>query len=468
MALRYADPSRALSLLQEAKNLATDAGNLGAASGFQLFSGSLKNNLGQHRSGISDMKQAVSVLESISNEERARIMSLAGVSDEPVEGTLIMWLASVGWVNEAVDRGEHFVLKTPVSVVHPGLGGSSYADGLAGLATANALLGRPQAARQAYLRAQSVYASIGHHNLVAHKGYDALELIYLRYFPDELASRQDLASIVTLAGRYVSGVAYGAPALFYSVPLSVVEGLWNDARETADQAYRSEGWWVHISGGYWLARLAACQGDSTLSWQIVSSLWPDGPQTKPGDFLIWIGLSLQRLAAELSLDAHDLSAARAWLTAHDRWMEWSGAVLGQADGNLLWSQYHDASGNQERARRHAEQALVQATEPRQPLALIAVHRFLGRIDAEQEQFEASAEHLNRSLALADACAAVFERALTLLEMAKLQASQGNRGQARTLLGEVRAICESLGAKPSLAKLTSLERTFDARGKASNT
>ena len=74
-------------------------------------------------------------------------------------------------------------------------------------------------------------------------------------------------------------------------------------------------------------------------------------------------------------NAHD------WLVAHDRWLDWSGAVTGRAEGIMLWAKYHLASGAPTLARQLAEQARGRATDPRQPLALIAIHRFLGRLDA---------------------------------------------------------------------------------------
>ena len=68
--------------------------------------------------------------------------------------------------------------------------------------------------------------------------------------------------------------------------------------------------------------------------------------------------------------------------------------------------------------------------------------------------------LQQSLQLAEACAAPFERALTLLEIAKLRLAQGNPGEARLLLAEVRTICEPLGAKPTLEKVAALEQQLN--------
>jgi len=52
--------------------------------------------------------------------------------------------------------------------------------------------------------------------------------------------------------------------------------------------------------------------------------------------------------------------------------------------------------------------------------------------------------------------------LTLLELAKLRAAQGRADEAHTLLGEVKAICESLGAKPTLERVAALAQELADR------
>ncbi len=62
---------------------------------------------------------------------------------------------------------------------------------------------------------------------------------------------------------------------------------------------------------------------------------------------------------------------------------------------------------------------------------------------------------NESLALATACEAPYERALTLLALAELGAVTGETEEAVRLLTEGRAICEPLGATPALARTDAL-------------
>ncbi len=130
-------------------------------------------------------------------------------------------------------------------------------------------------------------------------------------------------------------------------------------------------------------------------------------------------------------------------------------MLGQSEGQALWAQYHRQAGDMDTAREHAERALAHATEPRQPLALLAAQRLLGELDTDTGRYEEAATHLDASLALATACEAPYERALTLLAMAERHAATGDTERARTLLAGVRAICQPLGAKPALARADAL-------------
>jgi len=55
------------------------------------------------------------------------------------------------------------------------------------------------------------------------------------------------------------------------------------------------------------------------------------------------------------------------------------------------------------------------------------------------------------MALADACGAPYERALTLLARAELRAAMGDPASALGLLEDVRAVCTPLGAQPALLR-----------------
>jgi ATP/maltotriose-dependent transcriptional regulator MalT len=140
-------------------------------------------------------------------------------------------------------------------------------------------------------------------------------------------------------------------------------------------------------------------------------------------------------------------------------LDWSGAVLWRSEGQLLWARYFRETGDSEAARENAEKALELATEPRQPLSLMASHRFLGELDTDSARLSEASEHVEQSLALAEACEAPYERALTLLTKGQLLAARDNPEEARALLGEVRDICAPLGAELALVRAAELEKTL---------
>jgi DNA-binding CsgD family transcriptional regulator len=183
---------------------------------------------------------------------------------------------------------------------------------------------------------------------------------------------------------------------------------------------------------------------------------PAGRDGSPGARNIAEALIVQRVAAQLALDAGDLPAARSWLDAQDRWLAWcEGGVRGRAEGALAWAAYHRAAGETARAREQAEAALAHASAPRQPLVLLAVRRLLGELETEVGHHDAALDHLDAALALADACAAPYERALTLLALAELRLAARDRDGARGALAEARGILKPLGARPALARAATL-------------
>jgi ATP/maltotriose-dependent transcriptional regulator MalT len=164
---------------------------------------------------------------------------------------------------------------------------------------------------------------------------------------------------------------------------------------------------------------------------------------------------LQCLAADLCLDAGNVEGAKAWLEAHERWLAWSGSVLGQADGRLAWARWHLAARNPDQARIAASEALALAASPHQPLVTLGGHRLLGEIAIGEHDLARAERHLTSALELAMTCETPFEQALTLLALAELRAVQGEVGEARRLLEEVRALCLPLGAAPTLARVDAL-------------
>ncbi len=210
-----------------------------------------------------------------------------------------------------------------------------------------------------------------------------------------------------------------------------------------------------------LGELALARGDLASGWQHIRTALPAGADTRP-ERGYWVGsLALQCLAVTLATRAADFPVARSWLAAADRSLARSGAVLGRAGGALAHATYHRAAGDLEQARQHARAALAHATTPRQSLALLTAHRTLGEVEMAAGRHAESRAHLDAAHALAGACAAPYERALTLLALAELRLASADKTDAHAALDESRALLERLDARPALARAAALTARLGA-------
>jgi ATP/maltotriose-dependent transcriptional regulator MalT len=237
--------------------------------------------------------------------------------------------------------------------------------------------------------------------------------------------------------------------------LAFVMGAWTMAREAAEAEYANPMRMYRPRARGTLARLAHAQGRVAAAETYVREQFPAGAETEPGDVVLIFGMTIQRAGAAMALEAGDLPGAKAWLAAHDRWLAWSDAVLGQSEGQALWARYYRQMGDSDTAHQHAERALAHASQPRQPLALLAAHRLLGELATDAGRFDNAQSHLDGALTLTDACQAPHERALTLLALAEVRIATDERQTAWTLLDDARAICARLGAIPTLARADAL-------------
>ena len=319
---------------------------------------------------------------------------------------------------------------------------------------AHALLGAPEKCWVACAASRAAFQAAGQHRNVA--TMLTQELDWAMYYRND--QPEALAWLAAETERAVVRAASAAPRASPRLPLMPyfwLTGRWGEARAAARRAgspqqdYR--GW---IWPGPWFARVVRAQGDRDTAWELVRSAMPGGPQADPHAELAQ-ALAWQRLAAGLALDAGDLPLAHAWLSAHDRLLAWSGAVLGRAEGALGWAAYHRAAGDLAAARTRAEAALAHAADPRQPFALLAARRLLGELDTAAGRHAGAAAHLDAALRLANACAAPFEQALTLLALVELRVATGEHDEATRLLGDARALLAPLEARPALARADAL-------------
>jgi DNA-binding CsgD family transcriptional regulator len=315
-------------------------------------------------------------------------------------------------------------------------------------------LGEPEKEASARARAMRFYAAAHWDHMLVAVGHSALAA-HLAYHADRVEARQRLtAERATIFARATDRLPAQVRGYLRLLPLLLLEGEWAEVRALTDAqpgilptGYRNDIARV-------LCTIARAQGDTDKAWTMIRALLPDGP-TMVLQMNHRYQSDFQRLAAALALDDGDVETAHAWLRIHDQFLDRGGAVVGRSEGQALWAVYYRQRGDMSTARACTERALAHATDPRQPLALITAHRLLGELDTEAGHYDDAAAHLDASLALADACKAPYERALTLLAMAELRAATGKMTEAATLLDEMRAICVPLDAKPALARADAL-------------
>jgi DNA-binding CsgD family transcriptional regulator len=375
----------------------------------------------------------------------------------------LLWqLASAGQLGTETDDDEQFVARADV----PGAQGripAAVAFTYHGLAIAHAALGRPDEARRAWARARELFAEFDHHGLIAFTLLNESCDVALTYGAAEPATRRRLAEEAEAAlGRAGGALHPGVSPRLAWLGCFVLDGRWVEALQLLDDLPPPGNSYLRREVTCRLAMLARYRGQPELAWAQIAPLLPQGPATEPGNIIHQEGLSLLRLASELCLDAGDLPTARAWLAGHDRWLAWSGSVLGLADGAIAWARYHQATGDGARARTTAFDALGLAATPDQPMGRLAAHRILGEIESAAERQTEAEAHLTTALALADACDVPFERALILLAFAELHLAMGATDEAAILLDEVRRICAPLGAVPTLARADTLAARLPAR------
>ncbi len=447
---------------------------------------------GDLETGLQEMERAIAIMDQVTEEQlESANQAIASLfpseifSDSRVASGSVfykigrlpgvnhlihvytLWLAIAGRFQDALDIGTPFVQQAEAATDDRMLIQDTCGVAYFGLGIAASWLGQLQEARKWFVLALDAFTALGHHHMVRNVESRRLEHL-LVYHADRLPDRRQAAGAAHAAAERVGGTWGGYPANMFALPLDMVEGRWDDARVLVRRSFGD-----HLSSGRDIRRwVLGVLGSELRNEQLaaaihadVQKILPDGPATEPGRCAFAYALVAQRLSADVALEVGDLETARAWIVAQDRWLERSGSVRGQAENHLLWGRYHRIAGDLEMARWHADQALAHASTPRQPLAIIAAQRYIGRLAVEAERFDEATDHLQASLELAERCEAPYEQALTMLAMAELAVRRGDLLEARRLLRDVRATCESLDAQRTLDRVNQLLATMSERADA---
>lgn len=362
----------------------------------------------------------------------------------------------IGWQGESGQYRETLAAIEQIRAAHPRLSAAAELSIDMALMACSQALGRPDDALQFYERVLAALRRDRVSDWAAIVARLKLRDLILVYWPDRIDMRRAAADEAVTEVRLAKAdqtFSQDMPDEVGITWLLLLDGRWDDARRAVEQS--SDHSASHPTIAPWMT-LARHQGEPEAGLARLSLVFPDGPRSEPGRTTFETSVLCMHAAIEIALDGGDLESASAWLACHDRWMAWSGSVPLSTLGSLLWAHYHHVAGDHTLAEERARRALALATEPRQPLALLAAHRLLGELETERGAFDSAQQNLAEALALSDACQAPFERALTLVSQAELAVARGDREAARPLLAEVRAICEPLGAKPMLERITTLE------------
>jgi DNA-binding CsgD family transcriptional regulator len=464
---RYADRDRALAAFDEAAAAAHRVGDVGLAARARFASGLVRCHQADAATGLPAMGAALADLEALPPDDAPTRDALRaqGLAADPdaFRATYALCLAVAGRYAEAVPLAEAVAARLPTTPPAEGIDGASAPDALRALGLAYAALGRPDEARPMFARVREACRATGELTQEGMAAWQELRSVALPYRTDDPATRRALVDMGQAALARARSVGMGTVSpLVVALPVLWLEGRWGELRAAGAELRRPAAQvWEVKAGARAGGMLARAQGDAALAWALVREALTAAGEVAPGEARHLEDLPVQRLAAALALEAGDLADARAWLAAHDRWLDRSGATLGRAEGMLGWAAYHRAADDRAAARAQAEAALACATAPRQPLALLAAHRLLGELETATGRHAEAAAHLDAALALAEACGAPYERALTLLARAELCAAAAAPDGARALLAEARAPLEALAARPALARAATLDAALEA-------
>jgi DNA-binding CsgD family transcriptional regulator len=448
---RHDDLDQALAWVEAALELAATAEDPSLSARAQALHGLLLGYRGDYRGAMVNMTAAIDKIDHLPQESdllRRREQQIDKVVNR---GTLIAVLAHGGHLTEARRQGEIWLARFADAATTPAEFGA-IADARMALAMAYAFQGEPVLSRRTYAAGNVAYLASDNHVFALVNLREELILAVLPYQADDLTERERVAAAAERMAEWVvnrGGHVNSNLPKYARIPLLVLEGQWREARRILEPPDTPDFTLTGRVRTFYLGTLARAQGDTETAWQCVYEPWRTSPDAEPGERFTPLPLPFQLLAARLALDAGDLDATRGWLDLHRRWLDFMDATLGRSEEAALEAEWHRATGGAARARAYAEQALAHATHPRQPLALLAAHRLLGELDIAVRRFDPAHAHLAEALALADACRAPYERALTLLAHAELAAAQGSSAAVTSLIEEVRAICVPLDARLAL-------------------
>ncbi|MFL5761384.1 MAG: helix-turn-helix transcriptional regulator [Thermomicrobiales bacterium] len=490
---RFANAAGAIDGMIEAERLARIAGDdiLAADAVYSrgllgLYSDNFRSGLLDFVAGIEELETLPStglahqnssiswMADSLPSSDTEEDSAIVAGSDELLARGIhhrrggMPWFKGVaGYIAVAEIEGYRFIAAVDELAEMGGLVRNSTGHAHHGMGITAASLGELDRSRQQFALARHHYGLNEHFACIAFTYLEELRDAVMVFDTTNIEARRQLAANGEDALRRASGAI--SPGLSPKRPwlgIHLLEGRWDKLREIANDTEHHGNYVLRREVHSSLAPLARYQGEPDHARIYIRYGLPQGSTTEPGGMVFVEGLLMLRLAASIELDQGNLSGARPWLEANDRWLSWNNSVIGRAENQALWARFHLVNRSVDQAIACAKRAVMTAETPRQPLALLEALRTLAECEIEAKDLRSADDHLTAALNLADACIAPFERALTLLAMAEMAFETGNVVAARTRAQEARDICLPLGAMPTITRVDELQtRIANASGVA---
>jgi DNA-binding CsgD family transcriptional regulator len=319
-----------------------------------------------------------------------------------------------------------------------------------------AALGMPAQARTHFSNARSGFRQIAHFALESQAILVESADVAVTYGLADPAYRRLLAAEGEAALRRAGGaLRSGLSPRIAWLRCLVLDGRWAEAMDILDDSPPPGNAFLWRNLRWSAATLARFRGEPQLAWEQIRQVFPLEADIEPGDVIFHEALELQILAADLCLDAGELDRAREWLTMHDRWLEWSGTVLGVADGELGWARLMLAEASGALAAARAASALREATDPDLPGVRLGAHRVRAEVALRTGRLDEAVSEASKAIELAELCALPYERGLTQVLLAKAHLAAGTRSEANLLVNEAIATFTLLEAEPALRQAVAL-------------
>lgn len=365
-------------------------------------------------------------------------------------GTLVNWLATAGYFENAISRGEELLPRIPPPPTL--LRFDEYYGVHVGLGQAYTAMGMPSEAIEAFDHAY------------AHSSMESVPWMYFRsvlgcvflYWLEHVEVRERYWALMSEASSRSSG--YVSPHNRHSYRVErYLHGDWDEAEDAALSMLANQSIsFGRIATRTVLAYIYWHRGDLDRAWGQLRLVHSEHDLDTFGNVWFAAAVRLYELEAQVLLSQGDVAAADTAIERHGAWLEWSKSVAWRADHQVLLAARAEATGNLGNAVEHAREAIRLAEQPRQPVALLHGHRLLARLAISRSRYSEAETHVREALVLARACDVPIELALTQVVEAQVAVASGSAVDARAQLHAAREICEPLRAYPTLHHITDIE------------